>query len=242
MQSLGSAPATCRRKGASCAQLQQLFGLDDTLHAKVLERFQRIYCKPGRTLFRQGALHKRSYIVDKGLIRTFYAAASGREITLSYWSEGDIVGGPNFFGGAYHIWSGVAVRQSILLSISGQDLRSLAHEYPQIALWLADALIYKLRWMSILVQLHGAESVRNRLARLVLMLSEIHGISSGDDIIVKHRMNQSDLAALVGASRQWINRTLKDLQSDGYLSVEDCHIRIRNLDGLRQLIGDDQFQ
>ena len=89
---------------------EPLEALEPRLRDLVIERCSRSRLSPGQPLFEQGSLHTASYIVEEGLVRTYYMASSGREITLAYWSEGDLVGGPNFFGGGFHIWSGKAVR------------------------------------------------------------------------------------------------------------------------------------
>jgi CRP/FNR family cyclic AMP-dependent transcriptional regulator len=190
-----------------------------------------------QALFRQGTAHTSSYIIKSGLVRTYYTAQSGREVTLAFWSDGDLVGGPNFFGGGFHIWSAVAVRQSAVLGVQDVDLRRLAKSNPEILYWITDALSFKLRWLSILFQLHGTEVVLHRLARLLLMLGETYGEQQADGIVIRHKISQSDLSTLVGASRQWTNKTLNELQDKGLLSLDKRRIRIIDLDGLNALCG-----
>jgi CRP/FNR family cyclic AMP-dependent transcriptional regulator len=45
-------------------------------------------------------------------------------------------------------------------------------------------------------------------------------------MVIPERLTQKDLAARVGASREMINRILRDLTTGGYVSVEDGHITI----------------
>ncbi len=197
----------------------------------------------GQRLFDQGSLHTCTYIVEEGLVRTYYCALSGREITLGYWSEGNLVGGPNFFGGGYHIWSGKAVRKTRVLAIGDSDLKQLATHDPDILFWVAEAMAFKLRWLSILFQLHGTEPVRQRLAKILVMLSDIYGAPeddrSGGAITIKHKISQSDLATLVGASRQWTNKTLNELQELGLITLANRQIRILNLQGLNAMSSEE---
>ena len=188
--------------------------------------------RAGQTIFQQGAPHTSSHIVQEGLVRTYYTAATGREITLAYWSEGDLIGGPNFLGGGHHIWNATAVGSGRVLTISDLDLRQLAESDPDILRWLTDILSFKLRWLSILFQIHGTESVRQRLAKLLLMLAEIYGEPDGSGLVIKHQISQSNLATLAGASRQWTNRTLGELRDDGLLEISNRRIRILDLDRL----------
>jgi CRP/FNR family cyclic AMP-dependent transcriptional regulator len=222
-------------------QNQRLVDLEPSLQEHVRQSSRQRTFQSGATLFAQGARHTHTYMVEDGLVRTYYTASSGREITLAYWSKGDIIGGPNFFGEGYHCWSGVAARTTSTLAISGSNLRTLANRHPQISMWLTDVLIFKLRWMSVLLQLHGTESVQCRLAKLILMLGDIYGVSKGEEVVIKHRINQSDLATLVGASRQWTNKMLRDLQAEGLLYMRDRHITISAVSKLRQFVGE-QFE
>ena len=61
------------------------------------------------TLFAQGERHDGVFLIESGLIRTFYMSPAGREITLAYWQPGNIVGTPQVLGTGTHMWSGVAV-------------------------------------------------------------------------------------------------------------------------------------
>lgn len=216
----------------------QISALEPRLRDLIVGRSQSVHFRPGESLFEQGAQHRCSFIIEQGLVRAYYTAASGREITLAYWSEGDIVGGPNFYGGGYHTWSGAALRPTQVLAIRGDDLKELANLYPQIGLWVTDTLMFKMRWMSILLQLHGTEAVQIRVARLILMLGDIYGTKSDAEVIVEHPINQGDLATLVGASRQWTNRVLKELRELGLVRMEDHIIRIMDPPGLMELAGD----
>src|SRR5579862_1079722 len=77
---------------------------------KVMSRGVQCRLAPGETLFAQGERHKGVYLVEKGLIRTFYTSPAGREITLAYWQAGNLVGTPKVLdtpipGISNHQWS-----------------------------------------------------------------------------------------------------------------------------------------
>ena len=213
-----------------------LRGLPEPSGERLLTCCRELSVPAGRPLFDQGSLHTCTYILQEGLVRTYYTAATGREVTLAYWSEGDLVGGPNFFGGGYHIWSGTAIRDSRALCVADEDLKRLCVEDPDILFWVAEAMAFKLRWLSILFQLHGTETVCQRLAKLLVMLSDIYGETDSDGgVVIKYKINQGELATLVGASRQWTNKTLNELQQMGLLTLANRQIRILDLGGLNDM-------
>jgi CRP/FNR family transcriptional regulator, cyclic AMP receptor protein len=189
----------------------------------------------GQFLFQQGSPHRSSFLVETGLVRTYYAADSGREITLAYWSAGDLVGGPNFLGGDPHIWNGVVLKPGRVLAIRDADLQRLSDKDAAILRWLADILAFKLNWLSVLFQIHATESVRERLAKLLVILCEIYGDVGDTGIVIRHTISQSELATLVGASRQWTNRTLAALREEGLVDMPTRQLRILDIDRLRLL-------
>ena len=97
----------------------------------------------GATLFTQETPNDGIWLVESGRIRVFYAAPSGREITLAYWYPGNFVGGPDVFGTGLHKWSGMAASNSSVLHLPGKALRQLVTEIPALAIGIIDGLTFK---------------------------------------------------------------------------------------------------
>lgn len=206
-------------------------GLQALVNAGTVQELQ-----PGTQIFEQGSPHTRTSIIVEGLVRVYYVSPDGKESTLSYWSEGDIVGGPDLFGKSTHIWSGKALKRTLLLSLSGSCAHELARSHPEILWWCHTKLAEKLRWVSILYQLLGNENVRKRLARLLLLLCDSHGTPCGRGTLIRHWVKQADIATLVGSSRQWTNRALQDFRRMGLIDIKDRHIIVSNIKGLRDIL------
>ena len=207
-------------------------GLDTEVRAALATIGRRQSLAPGQLLFEQGTGHTHTYVIEQGLVRTYYTAHSGREVTLCFWAEGDLAGGPNFFGGSVHVWSGVATRATKVLAVPGNDLRALAAKMPKLALWIADIAMFKLKWVSLLFQVLGTEPVPQRLTHLLLMLCDIYGVREGDAIVLRHRLNQSDLSTLHGTSRQWTNKAMGELKQLGLVRTDEGRIAILDMAGL----------
>ncbi len=209
--------------------------LDDAARARFHAVCNPVMFKPGQSLFVQGNVHDRSFIIEQGLVRIYYVAPSGREITLGYWSSGDVVGGPSILGGGVHVWSGVAVGEARVLSITGKALRDFALSDPEVSRWIIDVLSFKLRWMSILFQTHGTECAEDRLARLLLLLADNYGEPSEAGLVINCKISQGDLGTLIGVSRQWTNKILNEFKKRGYLFSDRRRIVLRDLSALRCL-------
>ena len=101
---------------------------------------------------------------------------AGREITLAYWQPGNIVGTPQVMGTGIHMWSGVAVRRDRRDCVSRRGPAQLMQEIPALAIGVVEALEFKGKCLSALVQMLGTRSVSERLAMLLCNLAEIHGV------------------------------------------------------------------
>ena len=203
----------------------------------VRERGREISAECGEHVFRQGAPHDGIFIIESGSVRTYYTGPSGREITLAYWTPGHFVGGPEVFGGGEHMWSGVAIRRSRLLHLRGADLERLMMRLPAVAIGIVEGLVFKGKCYSALVHMLGTRSVVERLAQLLLTLAELDGAPTpAGGIAVARQVTHEELATMVGATRQWVTKTLENFQKDGTISVADRRITIHRRDRLQALV------
>jgi CRP/FNR family transcriptional regulator, cyclic AMP receptor protein len=189
----------------------------------------------GEKLFLQGDRHDGIVIIESGLIRSFYTAPSGREITLAYWLPGNFVGGPEIFGGGVHVWSAVAAKKSIVTHLPGTGLRDLAREVPDLALEIIDALVFKARCYSSLAQMLGTRSLSQRLAQVLLHLANTYGFdekASDGGIVIAAAFTHAEIANLIGATRQWVTISLNRLQKEGVLRQKRGLLVIQRLDVL----------
>src|SRR6185503_10374812 len=143
---------------------------------RFLDRCTELGFRSGDAIFSQNLPTTAAFVIVEGLVRTYYLSPVGREVTMAFWSSGDLVGGPAFFGERpTHIWSAQAVEPTRVLAISSRALKELATQLPAVALAVIDTLSFKLHWVSLMLQTMGTESVTQRLATLLLRLSETYG-------------------------------------------------------------------
>jgi CRP-like cAMP-binding protein len=191
----------------------------------------------GQTLFSQGARHDGIFVIETGRIRVFYTAPSQREITLAYWNPGNFVGGPEVFGGGVHQWSGVATSNSSVVHLPGKELRNLVTEIPNLAIGLIEGLTFKGKCYSALAQMLGTRSITERLAHLLLHLTQLYGVQDPDGILIGAAFTHADLAHMVGATRQWVTISLKRLHEKNVLIVRKSKIIVRRADVLQEMRG-----
>ncbi|HVZ53805.1 MAG TPA: Crp/Fnr family transcriptional regulator [Pseudolabrys sp.] len=184
----------------------------------------------GAAVFMQGDAHEGIWLIERGLVRTFYAAPSGRQITLAYWPAGHFVGGPELFGGGQHVWSADVVQPCKLLYLPARVIRGLIQRQPAFALCLIEGLVAKGKCYSALVQMLGTRSVVERLTQLLVILAENHGRREGNRLFIDRKLTHDQIATIVGSTRQWVTMTLDKLQKKGIISVARQQIVIERYD------------
>lgn len=209
-----------------------LDSLNETDRKKLLAIGQPRTFAQDETLWQQGDLHEGIYVITEGRVRSFYAAPSGREVTLAYWVAGNFVGGPDIFGNAPHVWSSSATQRCETIFMPGPALRRLALESAPIAVALLDALAFKARCYSTMAQMLGTRSATERLERLLVFLATAYGLKGDDGTMIAASFNHADLAALIGSTRQWVTVQFARLQRRGVLRYNRGVILIRNLSAL----------
>jgi CRP/FNR family transcriptional regulator, cyclic AMP receptor protein len=173
----------------------------------------------GKSVFLQGHEHKGIWLIEEGIVRTFYTAPSGRQITLAYWTPGHFVGGPEIFGGGEHVWSADVAQNSRLLYLPATAMRGLIVSQPSFAFCIIEGLIAKGKCYSALAQMLGTRSVVERLTQLLIILAENYGRRERNRLIIERKLTHDQIAAIVGSTRQWVTMTLDRFQMKGIISV-----------------------
>ncbi|MGM4992293.1 Crp/Fnr family transcriptional regulator [Tardiphaga sp. 841_E9_N1_2] len=204
--------------------------------AQIRESGRQFTVRQGEAIFSQGAHHQGIFIIERGQVRVFYTAPTGREITLAYWTPGHFIGGPSISGGGTHMWSGVAIEDCDITHLSSATLQALLLRMPTFALALIDGLVAKGKCYSSMAQMLGTRSVIERLAQYILNLSELYGVADGDAIVINRKVTHDQIAAMVGSTRQWVTMMLKRFHAKRIVSIDGGVIRIHRLDQLEQIL------
>lgn len=175
--------------------------------------------KKADLLFLQGSPHRGVFIIQSGIIRTFFVAPQGRQITLAYWRHGNVVGTPEVLSEGVHLWSGEAVVATEVLVLKCSTLRSLIEEIPQLALRVIEALEFKGKCFSGMVQMLGTMSVSDRIIESLRTLANVYGTKVPDGIELRAPFTHEAIANMVGASRQWVTMELHLLEKKGVIRI-----------------------
>jgi CRP/FNR family cyclic AMP-dependent transcriptional regulator len=174
----------------------------------------------GHVIFSEGDEGDRLFVVLEGKVKIWRAAADGRENLLAVMGSGDMFGELSLFDPGPRTSSVSAVTDSLLASLDHDDLRPLLLEQPGVASQLLQALAQRLRRTNESLADLVFTDVPGRVAKALLDLAEKFGREESDGTRVQHDLTQEELAQLVGASRETVNKALSEFASRGWLRLE----------------------
>jgi CRP/FNR family transcriptional regulator len=174
----------------------------------------------GHIVFREGDPGDRLFVVLDGKVKISRAAADGRENLLVVLGPGEMFGELSLFDPGPRTATATAVTDSRLASLDHDDLRPLLLDRPAVAVHLLQALALRLRRTNEAMADLVFSDVPGRVAKTLLELAEKFGTPEGDATRVRHDLTQEELAQLVGASRETVNKALSEFASRGWLRIE----------------------
>lgn len=210
-------------------------GLDDDV-LKALERVCTIKTFPKNTiLFSEGDQSDSFYIIRSGKVNVGINDEEGREVILSILGPGEYFGEIALMDGEPRSAYVMTKEPSQLIIISKNDFHELLSLHPDIMMNLFRGLLKRFREANKKIESLALMDVYGRVARLLTHLAATSGkkddggpadLSSEDKVTINERLTHQEIANMVGASREMVSRVLKDLTTDGYISVEKKYITI----------------
>lgn len=173
----------------------------------------------GERLFDEGDAGDRLYVVLDGKIKLTRAAPDGRENLLSVLGPGEMFGELSLFDPRPRTASAVAVTDTHLAALGHESLRAWLTGRPDVAMHLLRALAQRLRRTNDVMADLVFTDVPGRVAKALLDLADRFGVSQADGLQVNHDLTQEELAQLVGASRETVNKALADFAARGWLQL-----------------------
>lgn len=164
----------------------------------------------GEVLFREGALGDQLFIITSGKIKLGRTSQDGRENLLAVLGPGEMLGELSLFDPGPRTATATAVSDAQLLELPHQRLAEWITSHPAVATPLLGALAARLRRTDEALADLVFSDVPGRVAKALLDLAERFGQPVPDGVRVTHELTQEELAQLVGASRETVNKALAD--------------------------------
>jgi CRP/FNR family cyclic AMP-dependent transcriptional regulator len=161
------------------------------------------------------------YLILAGRVKIYLSDETGKELILAIKGPGQYFG-EMVLDEQPRSASVMTLEPAQFACLSRADFRAFLLKHAEVALQLIQNLIRVARGLNQNVRSLAMLDVYGRVARILLELA----VERDGKMVIPERLTQKDLAARVGASREMINRILRDLTTGGYVSVEDGRITI----------------
>lgn len=206
--------------------------LDDVAAASLRASMDSVKIAKGSVLFAEGDEGDHLYVILEGKLKLGTSSGDGRENLLSILGPGDMFGELSLFDPGPRTSTATAVTDAKLLSLSHKNLIPWLAVNPAVALNLLERLAQRLRRTNEAVGDLVFSDVPGRVAKALIDLGERFGKQSPEGLYVHHDLTQEELAQLVGASRETVNKALADFVGRGWLKLDGRAVLITDFERL----------
>jgi CRP/FNR family transcriptional regulator len=208
--------------------------LDDEAATALQSQMSRTHMERGDVLFHEGDRGDTLYVIAEGKIKLGRTSPDGRENLVAILGPGEMFGELSLFDPGPRTMTATAVAETQLLELGNDSLTGLLTGRPEVAKALLAALAQRLRRTNAHLADLVFTDVPGRVAKALLELSERFGRAVDGGILVSHDLTQEELAQLVGASRETVNKALADFATRGWLRLEARAVLLQDVERLRK--------
>jgi len=175
------------------------------------------------------------FILMSGRVKVAYLEDEGETI-IAVFSAGEFFGELSILDGEGRSADVIALEPTEAYALEAADFHACINAVPDIAMSLLRELAGRLRRSTGWIHSLSSQDVYGRIAQQLLYLSDSHGVKDKDDNVrITLRLTQNDVAGLVGASRESVNKAMGYFKSKGYIIVDSgYHITVLNRDALEK--------
>jgi len=176
-------------------------------------------------LFRRGDASDAAFAIVNGEIEVKVQGLDGRDVWIARLGAGTVIGEMGVLDGAPRSADARATRRTELLKIKRADVTEVLTKEPGAALALLSLMVRRLRDTDALLERTAPMNLSKRLARFLL------------EEAVNDRLiySQSDIAHLIGATREAVNRKLSSWRKSNWVELLPSGLYIRDRAALLQL-------
>jgi len=207
--------------------------LDDDATESLRARMQQVQLARAEVLFAEGDQGDRLYVILEGKIKLGRTKSDGRESLLAVLGPGEMFGELSLFDPGPRTATATSVGDSVLIGLGHEAIQPWLLQHPQVAFTLLNALARRLRRTNDSLADLVFSDVPGRVAKALLDLSTRFGRPTDGGLLVAHELTQEELAQLVGASRETVNKALADFAGRGWLRLEARAVVLLDVERLR---------
>ncbi|OMG53940.1 transcriptional regulator [Azonexus hydrophilus] len=209
--------------------LEELERLDDLISTR-----RRI--KRGDHLYRAGEAFDSIYAIRSGFFKTDVLLEDGRDQVTGFQMAGELLG-LDGISTEHHTCNAIALEDSEICAIPFSRLETLSREIHNLQHHFHKVMSREIVRDHGVMMLLGTMRAEERLAAFLLNLSQrftARGFSHAEFYL---RMTREEIGSYLGLKLETVSRAFSKFQEEGYIAVQQKHIRILNVNGLKALMN-----
>ncbi len=198
--------------------------------------FTRKRLKRGDALYRAGDEFTSLNAVRTGFFKSTVVLEDGRDQVTGFHMPGDIMGLDGISADRHSV-STIALEDSEVCIIPFSRLEELSHQVRNLQNQFHKLMSREIVRDQGVMMLLGTMRAEERLAAFLLNLSQrftARGYSASEFHL---RMTREEIGSYLGLKLETVSRIFSKFQEQGLIAVQQKHIRIENLNGLRRMLG-----
>ncbi|HWS83368.1 MAG TPA: Crp/Fnr family transcriptional regulator [Ktedonobacteraceae bacterium] len=209
---------------------------DEEVHDLMSVAKRRTF-RSGEVIFHRDDPGQVLYIIKEGKVKICLISPDGQEISLVVFGKGEYFGDLALLDGLPRSADAIALEKVECYTLQRNDFHNAIMKKPRIAIQIMEVLCERLRKTDQQVEDLIVLDVYARVAKKLLELAETHGSKQEDgSILINVRLTQQELAAMVGASRESVNKVLGYFTDKHIITTDKHKITIHRVADLKRRI------
>jgi CRP/FNR family transcriptional regulator, cyclic AMP receptor protein len=182
----------------------------------------------GEIIMRRGDANAGMVVIVTGKVRISVVSEEGKEITLTVLGPGDVLGEMSLLDGQECSADVTAQEDCNLLVVDRNQFLRLLRSNGELCLHLMAVLTRRLRRSNAALEDIALLDLPTRLGRLLTRLASEYGVPARTGTRIEVRLSQKDISTLVGASREKVNKQLRQWEDEGVLGKDNGRLVVLN--------------
>ncbi len=192
--------------------------------------------RSGEVIFHREDPGQVLYMIKEGKVKICIISPDGQEISLAVLGKGEYFGEFALLDGLPRSSDAVALEKVECYTLQRSDFQNAILKNPKIAILVLEALTKRLRNTDQMIEDLIFLDVYGRVAKKLLELADTHGVKVDDGIRIDVRLTQQELASMVGASRESVNKVLGYFTDKDFISTDKHRITLHRIADLKRRI------
>lgn len=192
--------------------------------------------RQGEVIFHRDDPGQVLYIVKEGKVKIALTSPDGQEVSLTVFGAGECFGELSILDGEPRSADAIALERVELYALQRQDFVNVVMNHPKIAVQVMKVISQRLRQADQQIEDLLFLDVYGRVAKKLLELSETHGVATTQGVRIELRLTQQELASMVGASRESVNKVMGYFTDKRYIMTDKHKITLMKLADLRKRV------